>query len=459
MMEVEARGHIDLRYSRPLQAWVVQHSITREVARLPSDLQGCPVLKFDTEGQAFTQCRHAKDKSAWTADLLTTAAVVDSDAYYIASGDEVAPWAEAFASHSVSTLALEDMGREIMLMLFIFRLRQIDEWRCWWSLPVLVSALDLDSSRCRSGFIHKFIQAWAAWLEKLGLGSGHLRRATTTEHAERGVMDAPGCIYASWRTLPHQAASSPVLLALCVKLATPVMKHRSEVQAARWTMLLLSLLALCKTQGYQLHVPTDPWSAVTPNNCQLLQVAADGTVDLEVLRCSEVWHAKLKGPAADMLSPLPPNCALIDLLRSSYQASGMRPWWVQLVLTVAEVLEGAALAKALMWPWCSLATAAVTFANASRVADAVTSARDRRRGKLRASIAAMMEDSLQAKVLRYYWSSRQALRGQRDMHLAVDASRIGNRNVLITTFGTGSGIVAWGPPQAFSIQQTKSRQR
>ena len=99
-------------------------------------------------------------------------------------------------------------------------------------------------------------------------------------------------------------------------------------------------------------------------------------------------------------------------------------------------------------------TAAVTFANASRVADAVTSARDRRRGKLRASIAAMMEDSLQAKVLRYYWSSRQALRGQRDMHLAVDASRIGNRNVLITTFGTGSGIVTWGPPQAFIIQQT-----
>ena len=283
--------------------------------------------------------------------MLTTAAIVDSDAYYIASGDEVAPWAEAFASHSVSTLSLEDMGREIMLMRFIFRLRQIDEWRCWWSLPVLVSALDLDSSRCRSGFIHKFIQAWAAWLEKLGLGSGHLRRATTTEHAERGVMDAPGCIYASWRTLPHQAASSPVLLALCVKLATPVMKHRSEVQAARWTMLLLSLLALCKTtnqgQGYQLHVPTDPWSAVTPNNCQLLQVAADGTVDLEVLRCSEVWHAKLKGPAADMLSQLPPHCALIDLLRSSYQASGMRPWWVQLVLTVAEVLEGAALAKGL----------------------------------------------------------------------------------------------------------------
>ena len=252
---------------------------------------------------------------------------------------------------------------------------------------MLVSALDLDSSRCRSGFIHKFFQAWAAWLEKLGLGSGHLRRATTTEHAERGVMDASVVPPRSWRTLPHQAASSPVLLALCVKLATPIMKHRSEVEAGRWTMLLLSLLALCLTtnqgQGYQLHVPTDPWSAVTPNNCQLLQVAADGTVDLEVLRCSEVWHAKLKGPAADMLSQLPPHCALIDLLRSSYQASGMRAWWVQLVLTVAEVLEGAALAKALdaVGQPGNDTTAAVTSANASRVADAVTSARDRRRGK------------------------------------------------------------------------------
>jgi hypothetical protein len=458
-MEVEERGRLALSYSRPLQAWVVQHSITREVAEVPIELQGSPALRFDAEGHGFIQCRDAEDKSAWVADLLKTAAIVDGSEYYISTGDEVVPWAEAFASHSVATLALEDMGRELMLMLFTFALAQVDRWRCWWSLPVLVSALDLDRRRCRSDFIHRYFQAWAAWLDKLGLGGGgHLRRATPTEQAEQeGIKDASEEPARTWRTLPHQAASSPALLALCVKLATPMMKHRSGLETGRWTMLLVALLALCMAgshgHGYQLHVPTDPWSVVAPNTCEVLQVAADGTVDLDVLRRS-VWHAELKDPAADMLSQLPACCALADLLKSAYRARGMRAWWVQLVLAVAEVLEEAALATA------SAAAgqpgsdaAAVTCASATEVAAAATSARDRRRGKLRASIAAMLDDSLQAKVLKYYWSSRQALRGQRDMHLAVDASRIGNRSVLITTFGTGSGIVTWGPPQAFSIQQ------
>jgi hypothetical protein len=50
-----------------------------------------------------------------------------------------------------------------------------------------------------------------------------------------------------------------------VKLATLVMKHRSELETGRWTVLLVAPLALCMTtshgHGYQLQVPTDhqPW--------------------------------------------------------------------------------------------------------------------------------------------------------------------------------------------------------
>jgi hypothetical protein len=192
-MELEDGGRLALSCSRPLQAALVaQHSITREVARIPTELQGSLALRFDAEGHGFIQCREAEDKSAWTADLLTTAAVVDGGEPYISTGDQVAPWADA--RHSVAILPLEDMGRELVLMLSTFALPQVGSWRCWWSLPVLASALDSDRSRGRSGFIHRCFQAWATWLDKLGLGGGHLRRAART-----------------WTTLPHQAASSPAL--------------------------------------------------------------------------------------------------------------------------------------------------------------------------------------------------------------------------------------------------------
>eukprot|EP00975_Prorocentrum_lima_P056419 11827499-Prorocentrum_lima.AAC.1 len=161
------------------------------------------------------------------------------------------------------------MGQELVLKAFIFSLPQVGHWHLWWSLPVLVSALDLDRSCCRSSFIHRDFLAWATWTTKLGFGSGHLRRAAPTEHADKEeVMDSSVDPPRLWRTLPHQAASSPVLLALCIKLATPVRKHRSELEAMKWAVLLDAILVLCvatnQKKGYNLYVSTDPCAAITP---------------------------------------------------------------------------------------------------------------------------------------------------------------------------------------------------
>ena len=50
-------------------------------------------------------------------------------------------------------------------------------------------------------------------------------------------------------------------------------------------------------------------------------------------------------------------------------------------------------------------------------------------------------------VLRYFWTSRKAMIDHSQAHLAVDASRIGNRNCMIGCLSNRTGQVCWAPPQ------------
>ena len=68
--------------------------------------------------------------------------------------------------------------------------------------------------------------------------------------------------------------------------------------------------------------------------------------------------------------------------------------------------------------------------------------------KTAGAVRGMLQDSVEQKILKYFYGAREAFAGSRDVHVSIDASRIGRRNCLITSFGQRDGTFAWGPPQA-----------
>ena len=67
-----------------------------------------------------------------------------------------------------------------------------------------------------------------------------------------------------------------------------------------------------------------------------------------------------------------------------------------------------------------------------------------------------LEDDKHSDVLlaRYFLASRRAFQSRRVLHVALDASRVGNRNLMGTAVALPSNLAAWCPPQAIKARES-----
>jgi hypothetical protein len=294
----------------------------------------------------------------------------------------------------------------------------------WVSLPGIHRGMSLHvlATAGVPQWLYKGKQAWAKYIQSLGLKPTHLRWSLASAW-ERGAETLAASSGETHDCLPWAGASSHALLALALKWSggggkrSGALQHPEDVAAM--TSLLDALIWIA-TAGRSLELdifmgdaqwePPEPPSGRYPAKI----LVADGAVHL----------APLRGPS------LPYSSVVASLLQDAGPDLQM-PVGILLHRLSSHASQGIWLLRQFVWQ--------------------LGSGLD---GKLAAaSWDHRLEDDRQHSdvlLARYFLASRKALKSCRVLHVALDASRVGNRNLMSTAAALPPNIAAWCPPQAIS---------
>lgn len=451
-MEVVDRPHIVLERSAAHGGWCLHHTITREVARLPDEWQHRPVLQWDGVGDAFVT-RAGGDGAMWAHDVLKTHAVVADGVYFIVEEGQVYEWHNAISEFEALTWDISSSACRLVLKGYRFRLQQACGSKMCWSLPEVVTALQLDIRRCRSGFLHRRWPGLVAWAEKHGWGKAHFRLAAPTAQAAGSVLDHDAVPPRNWRVLPHMSASTIGLLALSTKWSVAVRGHRNMSEVRAWTSFLSALVGKLKCR--QVRVPRPSCRANAPGQeaYACLRLEKPGVVNTSALRDPGVWTDEQQAESAQVLASLASECEIAALLQGFYAQPSLRDWWAELVVAVALSIEREILVEQVTDMDADPTDDEQHGGTLSALGREGCVARPRaalRSGRFLQAMQASMASTLQQQMLRYFWACRRRMSSAECVHMSIDASRIGNRNCSLTAFGDPSGekeLFVWGPPQ------------
>ena len=444
-MELPDKDFTRLSSDAPAGHWAVHHLVTGEVRPVPAHMCD-PELSYDDEGSGYVHTADTSEGAIWLADLMHWQAVKDDEGeFYIVKAGVFSKWEEAFEQHVVCKPSLEAGPFRFSCQVYVFTVVQVGLLHCFWSIPDLVAALDIASyKKCRSAYIHRNWPSWVKHCASWGLKHAHLRLASLTGHRtsaeDKDTSVVPPRL---WRVLPQQTVSTLFLLLLCLRLGTPQQAHRNMQDCSAWLSCLQALLLLASAgQAWVLHVGVPRSSSEGPAAYKEIHVMADGTVDVAPL-AGMAWPPGMAHIARTAFGQFKANPQLKDLLLSIFKLAPLRPWFISLLTAIADVIEQRFLDKPSCTdePMCDAAVVGMQLEPAT----AEGRQRQRRYHKIVKSLAGMLDMSIRQKILRYYFAARKALNTE-DVHITVDASRIGRRNCLLTCFGS-EDVVALGPPQ------------
>lgn len=437
--EFRHEGWLGIRHVAEQGTTVLSHALTGERCELSGAWQlgfseGSGLL-VDPQGQPSWVNQHLAYKVVATGAKLS---VIQQ------GGVQRTPLLGFMASHAAVACAIQMVGSDgLVVDVSVFQ-RSCSGASVWWSLPSLHAGLGLKGAA--SAWYHRHWAAWEGFCGKLGMGVPHLRRAATTKQSNIKLQDGVD-VEGAFRCLQVYTASTFAVVAIAVRLAAQLQAR--EVDQQRQACFRSFLSGLVST----FFLGTATWSIyMAASSCQpgLPLVGSDRvelqlqTGKLDLLQClhspsplAVSLCMALHVRRGDTQRPLP------DIMIQVYQLGARhRKIFMQLVWHMATAIELALCAQA----------------GPGRQGEAEPAGGVRVLATQSRSMAAKLKRHLEekhaatesARLLQYFFASRQHFHDKRCLSMCIDFARIGKKSIGLGAVGSPEGVAAIFPPQAIS---------
>jgi hypothetical protein len=314
----------------------------------------------------------------------------------------------------------------------------------WWSLPCLYKCLGLPGQPHQ--FYHKQWGRWQDWCESLSLTTPHLRRAVVT-HYYKGVPTEEAGHEQLWRCLGFYSWSSHALVALLARLGSEKWRQRVEERRLAFSAALTAVLKRALTDPkctIRLFMPSDtciPGLPATGEGPSVEVTISEMLIDLSPLlgcenRLGAKWCQCLR------LAACGPRVGLAQFVQAAHDAGeDCKDLFKQLVMFFGTLLDEGVHNR------CSDAVAAFGE-DAGNLGAQVGMSKVRLRKRLVDIVRLRSLNHEAERRMQYFIACRGLFGGRKNFALAIDATRMGKKNIVAGVLTTSDGYCAICPPQA-----------
>lgn len=456
-MVVADNSHYYVRWDPGRQRYLLGSRLTGDSMELPQSRAKWE-LDTHTDGQAFVACEGCDP--LWCMDALPHVVAQNEDGAYIVVDERGASmglqeWKQHFQSYDVP---VGIVGAKSSLTLVVFRLAHAwDGAIQFWSLKVVHSEIVGMSAQTPSQWYQNWWLWWHKRLSKFGVPETHLRRAS-----EVGPPRAcSGMVEDEWgvrlRVFPDACCSTVALIALWCRWAGATnAKKKDQFVAAAWRSSLQSFCEAFFREEPTLELVLFEDKLV---DCTLgYPLVGKAPFELcvrfgTVAQVSTHKRSRLLTSVMDLMPWVNGGLALNEFL-VALDRQGVESLWLlkQVVCRLAEFVDERCAAREAEQAGAAAGSSDDENAdNAMALAEGPQPRARKRRlklGKLALQVRRHVSDDMQVKLLQYYLAGRKVFSSARNFSLAVDASRVGQRPLMMGIAATPGNIGFWLPPQA-----------
>lgn len=384
------------------------------------------------------------DGPMWASQALDAKIQQEGDVISVCVGGVTRPLQEHFGEHERKTVVIQPFGAgPVFLDAAVFKVRAVGAF-VWWSLPSLHARLGIPG--VASAWYHRMWLPWVAWLRKLRLQPPHCRRASATK-APTDIGRSETLWSSAMRCLPYYSVSSYALLALFARWSSDKYARLQNEDGAR--AFRAGMAALLRRFFGGRH---DMQLFLKPTMC-VPGVPMDGELPVVLTLCGGLVDLQ---PLLDSPEPVAERwCALLGLASHG-------PLWELGHLIVAAFDVGHALCaffSQLVMCCGQIVDNEVKLGQSDeRVEDSIVcmpiagNLRETAHLRLRSSLADHLRRKLAEKMserkCQYIAATRNSFAQQVSLHIAIDASRMGQKQIFLACLALADGTCAVCPPQA-----------
>lgn len=376
------------------------------------------------------------------AEVLELRLQVEQGSLVVVGGGLDMSIPERFNQHVTKFICLRSLGSEGLAVEVAQFATTVAGARVWWSLPSVYDALGLGANSAR--WYHKSWHKWRAYVMKLGIGDPHMRRSIATQNSRRIENDLVGDWVEDMRCLPWYSLSSYAFVALLCRWSSPKWEQAAMDRLRAFKVCLTAVCDNFWPGDFRSDVFAQP--LVVPgvplqgdDSVQL--VFSGGVVDLSSLMASghptfRAWSSRLALRARGA------RWACDQLLVSIFQEGvALEPLFAQLVHVLGERLD---------FLVCDEAGDQAAPDSFGVVAASVAKGTEVEQRRFNKTMMARVRNKLTMRMaerrLQYFLACRSHFQANVNYSMAVDGSRIGQKNIMAGFIADAEGVCAVCPP-------------
>lgn len=452
LMELTQEGNVRLGFNAAENRWLAVNLLTGESALLPDSGNNEWRMSFH-QGDCLLENSAEK---LWLDDCLPHR-VVQADGgelYLVDDNDSPTPLHTEMHKNTACQLNLVFQTQDTAVTVYKYD-RAWAGARVWWSLTSLRSLLQLESKMSEQQWRESWWPWWVKMMGRLGWHCPpHFRRAVPLNHSAATNELYLG--YVEPRNLAEATCSTFALLAVCARCAysrpssgaSPGKKNKKNEHAWRefLEMVVSSFLTTTSAESIVLYIdeavvcePMLPLFGANPLELHL----RDGVLDLSPLQTASRVGTKLLSVVWNGKPDEKPKMPIADVLTQTH-GGGVKVSWAfrQFVHIFACKVESKLTEPERHVPPAS--PMEVDDSDCDLVPVGQASGEKRPRFSLAAAVAWYQGSR---KAIKYFYAGRRCFRDQLFVSMAVDASRLSRKAVMLGALATPANVATWAPPQ------------